>query len=101
VFSLFLCFLLSNSSRHCRGFCWHRLLSVLHHGSDHTCGFVCWIIQALAADPSCRDVVTTMLVATGLRELLVSGLPLLVIAASALPILSVSAPPADSPARFI
>lgn len=47
------------------------IMSILHNGSDDACGFVCWALHALAADPEHRGSLVTPAVATGLREALV------------------------------
>eukprot|EP01043_Picozoa_sp_COSAG02_P047013 COSAG02_NODE_4463_length_5335_cov_7.155080_1_plen_102_part_00 len=49
------------------------MMSILHNGSDDACGFVCWALHALAADPELRGSLVHAAVATGLREALVSA----------------------------
>ncbi len=49
------------------------VMSILHNGSDDACGFVCWALHALAADPELRGSLVHAVVATGLREALVSA----------------------------
>ena len=47
------------------------VMSILHNGSDDACGFVCWALHALAADPEHRRSLVHAAVATGLREAMV------------------------------
>jgi hypothetical protein len=47
------------------------VMSILHNGSDDACGFVCWALHALAADPELRGSLVSPVVATGLRDALV------------------------------